>query len=87
VPAPAGLHLQGICRRPPPIRRDADARPFAAYAADLQQNAPGSGSASGGLSRYIRCSADFAAPEPENHLTPLFYLVFLIDVIAVETAK
>jgi hypothetical protein len=70
-----------------PIRRDAGARPFAADAADLQQNAPGSGSASGGPSRYIRCSADFAAPEPENHLTPLFYLVFLIDVIAVETAK
>jgi hypothetical protein len=87
VPAPAGLHLQGICRRPPPIRRDADARPFAAYAADLQQNAPGSGSASGRPSRYIRCSVDFAAPEPENHLTPLFCLVFFIDGIAVETAE
>jgi hypothetical protein len=42
----------------------------------LQQNAPGSGSASGRPSRYIRCSVDFAAPEPENHLTPLFCLVF-----------
>jgi hypothetical protein len=46
------------------------ARPFAAYAADLQQNATGSGSAIGGP-RYIRCSVYFAAPEPEKSSQPI----------------
>jgi len=59
-----------------PIRPDAGARPFAADAADLQQNAPGSGSASGGPSRYIRCSVDFAAPEPEKSSHPIVLLIF-----------
>jgi hypothetical protein len=55
------------------------ARPFAAYAADLQQNATGSGSATGGPSRYTHCSVYFAAPEQRNHLNLLFYCAFLID--------
>jgi len=63
------------------------ARRFAAYAADLQQNAAGSGSASGGPSRYIRCSVGFAPPEQRNHLNLLFYFDFLIDPAAVKTAK
>jgi len=70
-----------------PIRPDADARPFAAYAAGLQQNAPGSGSATGGPSRYIRCSVDFAAPEPEKSSHPIVLLSFFIDGLAIETAK
>jgi hypothetical protein len=70
-----------------PIRPDAGARPFAAYAADLQQNAPGSGSASGGRRDTFAVPPISPLPNQRNHLTPLFCLVFLIDVIAIETAK